>query len=61
VDHDQPGRDPEQPLEEAMRGKPSEHERRVVEERDTERDTDQGSWPGEPGDPPGAARTDADR
>jgi hypothetical protein len=50
--------DPQRTIEEATGGQPSQHERRVVEERDEEREADQGSWPGQPGEPPGAARTD---
>jgi hypothetical protein len=52
---------PEETAEEATSGRPSEHERRVLEERDAEREADQGEWPGEPGNPPGAARTGDER
>ncbi len=48
----------DQDIDEATAGRSSEHERRVVEEREDERTEGRGDWPGEPGDPPGAARTD---
>jgi hypothetical protein len=44
-------------IEEATSGRSSEHERRVVQERDERSDDERGDWPGEPGDPPGAADT----
>jgi hypothetical protein len=49
---------PEETIEEAVSGRQSEHERRVEREREDRGEVDQGRWPGEPGDPPGAAVLD---